>query len=150
MDARFDGRVTRALSGAAVRLDSVQLNEQVSIDEFVRRDAHESVTARALATDRKWEGGISYRGGEMTMGIHSIGRLVRRSVFGGVGALLCLNAPLSSAADASDEVVRSEIVGFGDLNLSNPEGVAVLYRRIKAAAHRVCSDRNNSHAFDLV
>jgi UrcA family protein len=78
----------------------------------------------------------------MTMGIHSVGRLVRRSVFGGVGALLCLNAPLSSAADA-DEVVRSEIVGFGDLNLSDPEGVAVLYRRIKAAAHRVCSDRNN-------
>ena len=75
------------------------------------------------------------------MGIHSVGRLVRRSVFGGVGALLCLIAPLSSAADA-DEVVRSEIVWFGDLNLSNPEGVAVLYRRIKAAAHRVCAERN--------
>jgi UrcA family protein len=88
------------------------------------------------------EGGFSFRGGEMTMGIHSVGRLVRRSVFGGVAALLCLNASLSSAADA-DDVVRREIVGFGDLNLSDPEGVAVLYRRIKAAAHRVCSDRNN-------
>jgi UrcA family protein len=77
------------------------------------------------------------------MGIHSVGRLVRRSVLGGVGALLCLNAPLRSAADSFDEVVRSEVVGFGDLNLSDPEGVVVLYRRIKAAAHRVCRERNN-------
>jgi UrcA family protein len=78
----------------------------------------------------------------MTMGIHSVGRLVRRSVFGGVGALLCLNAPMSFAADAFDELLRSEVVGFGDLNLSDPEGAAVLYRRIKATGHRVCSERS--------
>ena len=75
------------------------------------------------------------------MGIHSVGRLVRGSVFGGVGALLCLS-PLISAADASHEDGRTQVVWFGDLNLSNPEGVAVLYRRIKAAAHRVCAERN--------
>jgi UrcA family protein len=78
----------------------------------------------------------------MAMGIHSIGRLVRQSVFGGVGALLCFNSPLISAADASHEDGRTKVVWFGDLNLSNPEGVAVLYRRIKAAAHRVCAERS--------
>ena len=76
----------------------------------------------------------------MAMGVHSVRRL--QSVFCGVGALLCLNAPLSSAEDAFDEVVRSQFEGFGDLKLSDPEGVVVLYRQIKAAAHRVCSERN--------
>lgn len=37
------------------------------------------------------------------------------------------------------EPVRSEIVKFQDLNLSNPEGVQALYGRIHAAAKRVCS-----------
>jgi UrcA family protein len=78
----------------------------------------------------------------MTMGIHSVGRFVRRSVFAGVGALLCLNAPSSFAANAFDESAAQRGRGIGDLNLSDPDGVAVLYRRIKAAGHRVRSERS--------
>jgi UrcA family protein len=74
------------------------------------------------------------------MGVQSVRPL--QSVFCGVGALLCLNAPLSFAEDAFDEVVRSQFEGFGELKLSDPEGVVVLYRQIKAAAHRVCSERS--------
>ena len=43
---------------------------------------------------------------------------------------------ICAAADSSD--VPSVVVKFADLNLSNPEGVAVLYRRINAAARDVC------------
>jgi UrcA family protein len=38
----------------------------------------------------------------------------------------------------ADEEVRSETVKFQDLNLNSPEGVQALYRRIHAAAGRVC------------
>jgi UrcA family protein len=41
-----------------------------------------------------------------------------------------------SAADNSE--VRSETVHYADLNLSSPQGAAVLYRRIKWAARDVC------------
>jgi UrcA family protein len=43
---------------------------------------------------------------------------------------------ICAATDSSD--VPSVVVKFADLNLSNPEGVAVLYRRINAAARDVC------------
>jgi UrcA family protein len=41
-----------------------------------------------------------------------------------------------AAADSSD--IPSAVVKFADLNLSNPEGVTALYRRINAAARDVC------------
>lgn len=41
-----------------------------------------------------------------------------------------------AAADSSD--FPSVVVKFADLNLSNPAGVTVLYRRINAAARDVC------------
>ena len=42
-----------------------------------------------------------------------------------------------TAADSGD--TRSETVKYGDLNISNPQGAAALYRRIVAAANNVCS-----------
>ena len=45
-------------------------------------------------------------------------------------------AAVCAAADRGDTV--SAIVKYGDLNISNPEGAAALYRRIVAAAHDVC------------
>jgi UrcA family protein len=45
-------------------------------------------------------------------------------------------AGVSAAADDSE--VRSETVHYADLNLSSPQGAAMLYRRIKWAAQHVC------------
>ena len=51
----------------------------------------------------------------------------------------------ASPADRPDEFeTRSAIVGFSDLNLSNPGGVAELYRRIKAKARRLCENPNST------
>ena len=41
-------------------------------------------------------------------------------------------------ADESAGTVRQKTVSFRDLNVSNPEGAAVLYKRIKSAASEVC------------
>jgi UrcA family protein len=49
------------------------------------------------------------------------------------------------AAAGSLPEARSETVQYADLNLSNPQGAAALYRRIVAAARNVC-DRGG---FDL-
>jgi UrcA family protein len=35
-------------------------------------------------------------------------------------------------------------VKYGDLNLSNPQGAATLYRRIAQAAHAVCDSSDDS------
>jgi UrcA family protein len=43
----------------------------------------------------------------------------------------------AQASDASDTTPH-KVVSFKDLNLNSPEGVAVLYKRIKSAAYDVC------------
>lgn len=58
--------------------------------------------------------------------------LIATAIFGFLGLGLCVVA----AADPSDE---SRTVKFADLNISNPSGAQVLYRRIRAAAQVVCS-----------
>lgn len=54
-------------------------------------------------------------------------------------AMLLAFAAVSSA-HADDQQVRSETVKFGDLNVASQSGVETLYRRIHAAAARVCFD----------
>jgi UrcA family protein len=46
-------------------------------------------------------------------------------------------SPNGLAADASASV-RQEVVKFGDLDLTRPDGAQELYRRIKHAARDVC------------
>ena len=53
-----------------------------------------------------------------------------------LGAVSAGFATVATAGGLAD--VRSETVQFGDLNLSNPQGAAQLYRRIVRAAHHVC------------
>jgi len=48
-----------------------------------------------------------------------------------------LGSQLANAAPPGD--VPSAVVHFADLNLSHSEGIAVLYRRLKAAAETVCA-----------
>jgi UrcA family protein len=45
------------------------------------------------------------------------------------------------ADSAADEIRRSTTVHYADLNLNKTVGVAALYRRITAAASRVCGQR---------
>ena len=52
-------------------------------------------------------------------------------------------APLAMVANGAQAgesagTVRQKTVSFRDLNVSNPEGAAVLYKRIKSAASEVC------------
>jgi UrcA family protein len=56
-------------------------------------------------------------------------------------ALLCNGAYTAAAAATPDGDIPSMVVKFGDLNLSTTEGASVLYRRITAAAARVCPER---------
>ena len=58
--------------------------------------------------------------------------LIATALFGFLGLGVCVAAP----ADPSGE---SRTVRFADLDISNPSGAHVLYRRIQAAAEVVCS-----------
>jgi UrcA family protein len=46
---------------------------------------------------------------------------------------------LQATARAADEGLASERVSYADLDISKPAGAKTLYRRIVAAANRVCS-----------
>ncbi len=58
------------------------------------------------------------------------------------GAVASSFAVLPAAADSFD--APQVTVKFGDLNISNSQGAAVLYGRIRAAAERVCSPYDES------
>jgi UrcA family protein len=60
-------------------------------------------------------------------------RLIAKAIVSAVAASLTV---ICAAADKTETV--SVIVKYGDLNVSNPEGAATLYRRIAAAASTVC------------
>ncbi len=62
----------------------------------------------------------------------SLRGVIATAIFGFLSLGLCVVA----AADPSAE---SRTVKFADLDLSNPAGAHVLYRRIRAAAQVVCS-----------
>ncbi len=48
-------------------------------------------------------------------------------------------------ASARDEIItKSQVVRYGDLNLSSDEGVRALYHRIRKAARKVCTEANDS------
>jgi UrcA family protein len=59
--------------------------------------------------------------------------LITTAIF---GALAASGSAMCMAADGSD--VPQAMVKFGDLNLANSQGAAMLYSRISAAAHEVC------------
>ena len=61
--------------------------------------------------------------------------------------LACVFAVPSTLADEPNGQVRRETVKFQDLNLDTAAGVEALYKRIHAAAQRVCA---NSGPVELV
>jgi UrcA family protein len=64
-------------------------------------------------------------------------KTVNRPILGYAAAMWLACGLVASNAHAGDEV-RTETVKFADLNLSSPQGVEAVYRRIHAAAWRVC------------
>jgi UrcA family protein len=46
----------------------------------------------------------------------------------------------AAQAGEPDTTVAHKVVSFKDLNLNSAEGVEVLYKRIRSAAHEVCAD----------
>jgi UrcA family protein len=65
--------------------------------------------------------------------------LIAASLFGVLSSSL---AALPAAADGFE--LLKETVKFGDLDISHPQGAAVLYHRIRAAAQNVCSPFDGS------
>jgi UrcA family protein len=59
--------------------------------------------------------------------------LITTTIF---SALAVSGSAMCMAADSNDAL--QAVVKFGDLNLANPQGAAMLYSRISAAAHEVC------------
>ena len=69
--------------------------------------------------------------------IHARGfRRLSATVLSCVAALSFAALPAAEAENFDGPQVK---VTFGDLDVSSPQGAAVLYRRIKAAAETVCS-----------
>lgn len=67
-----------------------------------------------------------------------------KSVAGAAGVLLaCVFVVSSAFAVEPDGEVRIENVKFQDLNLDTAAGVDALYKRIHAAAQRVCAVRGS-------
>jgi UrcA family protein len=64
-------------------------------------------------------------------------RILAATIF---AALTCSIAAVSFASDSSDPLQAK--VKYGDLNVSSTSGAAILYYRIRVAAHTVC------HPFD--
>jgi UrcA family protein len=60
-------------------------------------------------------------------------RLIAKALVSAIAASFTV---VCAAADNTETV--SVVVKYGDLNVSNPEGAATLYRRIAAAASTVC------------
>ena len=64
------------------------------------------------------------------------------TVLGSIAAsVLSIASSALHAEGAPDEIRHSTAVHYVDLNLSQPAGVAKLYRRIAWAASRVCGQR---------
>jgi UrcA family protein len=59
-----------------------------------------------------------------------------------LSALASSFAAICPAADSKETV--SQVVKYGDLDVSNPQGAAKLYGRIVAAAENVCGKRSSS------
>jgi UrcA family protein len=59
-------------------------------------------------------------------------------------ATMCLAVAATTvrAADVSSDSVPMKTVTYGDLNLTNPQGIERLYRRLVAAAQQVCHALN--------
>jgi UrcA family protein len=73
----------------------------------------------------------------MNLTIHDRGfRRLSATVLSGVIASSCTVAPAAGAENLAAPQVR---VTFGDLDVSRPQGAAVLYSRILRAAEKVCS-----------
>ena len=70
---------------------------------------------------------------------------VRALLAGLASASLGLGAAASHAADeaAPGYELRTAVVRYGDLNLTNPQAIEQLYQRIVAAANEVCDSGDN-------
>jgi UrcA family protein len=74
---------------------------------------------------------------ENTMNVFSISTNLRRMT---VSAVVCaLAAGFAAVCSAADsDGAPQAIVKYGDLNVSSPQGAAVLYARIRTAASQLC------------
>ena len=65
-----------------------------------------------------------------------------------LGCLLAGSFGVAQAAAPADEVPRV-VVSFGDLDLSTTDGANALYKRISAAAHKVCPFEDSVHPLQV-
>jgi UrcA family protein len=77
-----------------------------------------------------------------TMIVRNLRRVVATAIVGS----LSVGFSGTSLADGSGDV-RQTTVKYGDLNIGNADGARALYKRIEAAARRVCAPPDNSLAY---
>jgi UrcA family protein len=65
-----------------------------------------------------------------------------------LGCLLAGSLGVAQAAVPADEV-PTVVVSFGDLDLSTTDGANALYKRISAAAHKVCPFEDSVHPLEV-
>ena len=63
--------------------------------------------------------------------------LFRLTIFVALGAL-ALNTAMAESTRSNSVNTSSIAVSYADLNMASTEGLDILYRRIKSAAHKVC------------
>jgi UrcA family protein len=76
----------------------------------------------------------------------SVTKVVRMAWGLVASAVIAWGSGNAAQAGEPDNPVPHKVVSFHDLNLNSPEGAAVLYRRINAAAYEVCG---NPDRYDL-
>jgi UrcA family protein len=65
-----------------------------------------------------------------------------------LGCLLAGSLGVAQAAAPANDV-PSVVVSFGDLDLSTTDGANALYKRISAAAHKVCPFEDSVHPLEV-
>jgi UrcA family protein len=65
-----------------------------------------------------------------------------------ITAALAVGCQLANAATPQNDM-PSLVVRFADLDLTHPDGVALLYRRLQSAAAGVCASRDGRNGRDI-
>jgi UrcA family protein len=76
----------------------------------------------------------------MVMNSNSVTRTLRITWGIVASAAIAWGGGSTAQAGEPDTTVAHKVVSFRDLNLNSAEGVEVLYKRIRSAAHEVCED----------
>jgi UrcA family protein len=87
---------------------------------------------------------------ETTMNMHNR-NIWKAPMVSGMLMVTCSTAFIGDLLAATPDGARPQrVVEFADLNVSRPQGITILYRRIEAAAHEVCDSSGERELAQVV